>query len=49
MKVTQQDGDEAISSPIVMTGEASGGSVSARVAAGSDDAEQRQTGSVVPP
>jgi hypothetical protein len=49
VKVTQQDGDEAISSPISMTGEAGGGSttVSARVATGSDDAEQRQTGGTV--
>ncbi|CAK8723600.1 MAG: putative metal-dependent phosphoesterase TrpH, contains PHP domain [Candidatus Electronema aureum] len=49
VKVTQQDGGEAISSPITMTGTAGGGSstVSARVATGSDDAEQRQTGGVV--
>ncbi|MGR0482319.1 MAG: CehA/McbA family metallohydrolase [Candidatus Electronema sp. V4] len=49
VKVTQQDGGEAISSPITMTGTAGGGSstVSARVAAGSDDAEQQQTGGVV--
>lgn len=49
VKVTQQDGDEAISSPISMTGEAGGegGTVSARVATGSDDAEQRQTGGTV--
>jgi ERCC4-related helicase len=49
VKVTQQDGGEAISSPIAMTGTAGGGSstVSARVATGSDDAEQRQTGGVV--
>jgi len=49
VKVTQQDGDEAISSPITMTGQAGGGSttVSARVATGSDDAEQQQSGGVV--
>lgn len=49
VKVTQQDGGEAISSPITMTGTAGGGSstVSARVATGSDDAEQQQTGGVV--
>lgn len=49
VKVTQQDGDEAISSPISMTGEAGGGggTVSARVATGTDDAEQRQSGGVV--
>ncbi|WP_417914069.1 CehA/McbA family metallohydrolase [Candidatus Electronema sp. JM] len=49
VKVTQQDGDEAISSPISMNGAAGGGSttVSARVATGSDDAEQQQTDGVV--
>jgi hypothetical protein len=47
VKVTQSDGDEAISSPIFITGEAQGGgggTVSARVATGNDDAEQRQSG-----
>ncbi|XCN71800.1 MAG: CehA/McbA family metallohydrolase [Candidatus Electrothrix aestuarii] len=47
IKVTQDDGDEAISSPIFMTGESQGsgsGSISKRIATGDDDVEQYQTG-----
>jgi hypothetical protein len=46
VRVTQDDNDEAISSPIFMTGEQSSSNISKRIASGGDDVEEEPDGSM---